>query len=133
MNRVDSSAATVAMVAQPAMARWRLVLSVFKLRIGTLIMLTAIAGLAIVPGGGATPWQSLVLALSVLVASASAGAFNQYVEADSDRLMARTRSRAFASGALQRGPGWLALMAGMLAGAVGATEIGRASCRERVY
>ena len=121
MNRVDSSAATVAMVAQPAMARWRLVLSVFKLRIGTLIMLTAIAGLAVVPGGGATPWQSLVLALSVLVASASAGAFNQYVEADSDRLMARTRSRAFASGALQRGPGWLALMAGMLAGAVGAT------------
>ena len=121
MNRVDSSAATVALVAQPAMARWRLVLSVFKLRIGTLIMLTAIAGLAIVPGGGATPWQSLVLALSVLVASASAGAFNQYVEADSDRLMARTRSRAFASGALQRGPGWLALMAGMLAGAVGAT------------
>ena len=51
MNRVDSSAATVAMVAQPAMARWRLVLSVFKLRIGTLIMLTAIAGLAVVPGG----------------------------------------------------------------------------------
>ena len=98
MNRVDSSAATVAMVAQPAMARWRLVLSVFKLRIGTLIMLTAIAGLAVVPGGGATPWQSLVLALSVLVASASAGAFNQYVEADSDRLMARTRSRASAAG-----------------------------------
>ena len=32
-----------------------------------------------------------MLALSVLVASASAGAFNQYVEADSDRLMARTR------------------------------------------
>ena len=42
-----------------------------------------------------------MLALSVLVASASAGAFNQYVEADSDRLMARTRGRAFASGALR--------------------------------
>jgi len=108
------------MATRPATAGWRLVLSVFKLRIGTLIMLTAIAGLAIVPDGGATPWQSLVLALSVLVASASAGAFNQYVEADSDRLMARTRTRAFASGALQRGPGWLVLMAAMLAGAVGA-------------
>jgi len=108
------------MATRPAIAGWRLVLSVFKLRIGTLIMLTAIAGLVIVPDGGATPWQSLVLALSVLVASASAGAFNQYVEADSDRLMARTRTRAFASGALQRGPGWLVLMAAMLAGAVGA-------------
>ena len=52
--------------------------------------------------------QVLVLALSVLVASASAGAFNQYVEADSDRLMARTRRRAFASGALRalRRRGW---------------------------
>jgi len=110
----------MALAARPATAGWRLVLSVFKLRIGTLIMLTAIAGVAIVPDGGATPWQSLVLALSVLVASASAGAFNQYVEADSDRLMARTRTRAFASGALQRGPGWLVLMAAMLAGAVGA-------------
>lgn len=120
MNRVDPSAAAMVMATRPAIAGWRLVLSVFKLRIGTLIMLTAIAGLAIVPDGGATPWQSLVLALSVLVASASAGAFNQYVEADSDRLMARTRTRAFASGALQRGPGWLVLMAAMLAGAVGA-------------
>ncbi len=120
MNRVDPSAAAMVMATRPATAGWRLVLSVFKLRIGTLIMLTAIAGLVIVPDGGATPWQSLVLALSVLVASASAGAFNQYVEADSDRLMARTRTRAFASGALQRGPGWLVLMAAMLAGAVGA-------------
>jgi protoheme IX farnesyltransferase len=51
--------------------------------------------------------QALVLALSVLAASASAGAFNQYVEADSDRLMARTRTRAFASGALPHTPaGW---------------------------
>ena len=68
MNRVDPSAAAMVMATRPATAGWRLVLSVFKLRIGTLIMLTAIAGLAIVPDGGATPWQSLVLALSVLVA-----------------------------------------------------------------
>ncbi len=72
MNRVDPSAAAMVMATRPAIAGWRLVLSVFKLRIGTLIMLTAIAGLVIVPDGGATPWQSLVLALSVLVASASA-------------------------------------------------------------
>ena len=67
--------------------------------------------------------QGLVLALSVLVASASAGAFNQYIEADSDRLMARTRRRAFASGALSTSPLWLVLIALLLAAAVGASAL----------
>ncbi|MCC7152548.1 MAG: protoheme IX farnesyltransferase [Rubrivivax sp.] len=108
-------------MAQPAAGgRWRLVLGIFKLRIGVLIMLTAIAGLAIVPEGSVGAWPAVVLSLSVLVASASAGAFNQYVEADSDRLMQRTRGRAFASGALTRGPRWIALIVALLGLAVGA-------------
>jgi len=128
MNQVESSLSsppliTPAPVACPVHPRWRLVLSVFKLRIGVLIMFTALAGVAIVPHGLATPWQTLVLALSVLLASASAGAFNQYVEADSDRLMARTKGRAFASGALRRGPRWLVLILGMLVGAVTAAGL----------
>ena len=86
---------------------WRTVLGVFKLRISVLIMATALGGLFIVPDGNVAPAQALVLALSVLLASASAGAFNQFIEADSDRLMARTRHRAFASGALPRSGGWL--------------------------
>ena len=81
--------------------RWRTVLGVFKLRISVLIMATALGGLFIVPGASVAPVQALVLALSVLLASASAGAFNQYAEADSDRLMARTRKRPFASGLLR--------------------------------
>jgi len=96
-------------------ADWRTVLGVFKLRIGTLIMITALAGLAVVPGGTATALQALVLALSVLVASASAGAFNQFVEAESDRLMVRTRRRAFASGTLPRSRGWLLAIVALLA------------------
>ena len=105
----------------PAQAGWRLVAGVFKLRIGLLIMLTAVAGLAIVPGGSSvTALQALVLALSVFVASASAGAFNQYVEADSDRLMPRTRGRAFASGALPRSALWLGIIVGLLVLAVAA-------------
>lgn len=121
MNPIETPlAAAPALAGRHADARWRVVLGVFKLRIGVLITLTAIAGLAVVPGGSLTRWQALVLALSVLVASASAGAFNQFFEADSDRLMARTRSRAFASGTLPRSGSWLALMAAMLALAVGA-------------
>lgn len=110
--------ADVASVARPA--SWRTVLGVFKIRIGVLIMITALGGMAIVPSGVASAAQVLVLALSVLVAAASAGAFNQFVEADSDRQMARTRGRAFASGALQRSVGWLAAIVGLVVLAVAA-------------
>jgi protoheme IX farnesyltransferase len=99
---------------------WRVVLGVFKLRIGVLIMLTALAGLAITPAPAPAAWQVLVMALAVLVSSASAGAFNQFIEADSDRLMRRTRQRAFACGRLAATPAWLALIVGMLALAVAA-------------
>jgi heme o synthase len=120
MNR--SSLPSASAMAVPAAARagadWRTVLGVFKIRIGVLIMITALGGLAIVPENQASALQVLVLALSVLVASASAGAFNQFVEADSDRLMARTRRRAFASGALPRSVGWLLAIVSLLAAAV---------------
>ena len=98
--------------------RWRTVLGVFKLRIGFLIMLTALAGLAITPAPAPAAWQVLVMALAVLVASASSGAFNQFIEAESDRLMRRTRGRAFASGQLATSPAWLALIVGLLVAAV---------------
>jgi protoheme IX farnesyltransferase len=98
----------------------RAVLSLFKLRIGVLIMVTALVGLAVTPGASLTGVQVLVLALSVLAASASAGAFNQYAEHEADRLMTRTSGRAFATGVLPHHPGWLLLMLAMLAGAVAA-------------
>ncbi len=104
-----------------ASPHWRTVLSIFKLRIGFLIMLTALAGLAISPAPAPALWQIAVMAIAVLISSASAGAFNQFIEADSDRLMKRTRERAFASGELRAGPAWLGLIAGLLAFAVAAT------------
>jgi protoheme IX farnesyltransferase len=97
----------------------RLIFDLFKLRIGFAIALTALAGVAVAPGaaGGAT---IAVIGLAVLVASAAAGAFNQYVEADLDKRMARTRSRAFATGRFTRHPGWLALIAALVGGATAA-------------
>jgi protoheme IX farnesyltransferase len=106
--RAARSAATVA----------RDVLGLFKLRIGVLIMITALVGLAVTPGAALSLLQVAALALAVLVASASAGAFNQYVEHESDRLMARTRRRAFVTGALPHTPAWLALIGALLAGAI---------------
>ncbi|MGE5097304.1 MAG: heme o synthase [Betaproteobacteria bacterium] len=97
----------------------RLVFDLFKLRIGFAIALTALAGVAVAPGsvaGGTV----LAIAAAVLVASAAAGALNQYVEADIDRRMARTRGRAFVTGRLRRHPGWLALIGALVFGATAA-------------
>ena len=98
----------------------REVLGLFKLRIGGVIMITALVGLAVTPGPELSLTQWVVLALSVLVSSASAGAFNQYIEHDTDRLMARTRGRAFVTGALPHTPAWLVLIVALLAVSVGA-------------
>ncbi len=92
--------------------------SVFKLRIGVAITLSAIAGLAVTPGLGPAPWQIAVLAFAVLLSSASAGAFNHYAEADLDARMARTRNRPFVTGVYRTGALWLWTIALLLAVAV---------------
>jgi len=86
----------------------RLFFDLFKLRIGLVIGFTAVAGLAITPGPALPGWRILALALAVTLASAAAGAFNQFVERDLDARMARTRRRAFVTGRLTAGPAWLA-------------------------
>ena len=102
----------------------KLVADLFKLRIGLAIALAAAAGVAVAPGR-APPWAAMGVVLAVLVASAAAGAFNQYVEADLDRRMRRTRNRPFASGRFTRGPAWLALIAALVvAGTAAAAAFG---------
>jgi len=95
----------------------RLFFDLFKLRIGLVIGFTAVAGLAITPGPAVGGWRILALALAVTLASAAAGAFNQYVERDLDAVMSRTRKRAFVTGRLVAGPAWLAAIT--LIGAAG--------------
>lgn len=88
----------------------------FKLRIGLVIGFTAVAGLA-VTRGPSSPVRGMLVTLAVVVASAAAGAFNQYVERDIDARMARTRRRPFVTGALARSRGWLLLIGAMVVGA----------------
>lgn len=94
------------------------VLSIFKLRIGVAIMMSAIGGAAITPGIMPDLWRVAILAVAVFLASASAGAFNQWAEADLDRRMKRTASRPFASGRFRAGGPWLTAILGLLAVAV---------------
>lgn len=98
-----------------------MLLEVFKLRIGFAIMLTAIAGLAATPGPLPPLPRILVLGLAVLLASAAAGAFNQYIERDLDARMPRTRRRPFVTGHYRAGPLWLGIIGLLLALAVTAT------------
>ncbi|MDD5175609.1 MAG: heme o synthase [Sterolibacterium sp.] len=94
-------------------AIWHVVLNIvglFKLRIGFVIMITALAGYAVTPGKAIGSIQLAILALAVMISSASAGAFNQYLEWDIDRLMQRTQGRAFVTGELSHTPAWLLLI-----------------------
>ena len=85
----------------------RALLNLFKLRIGVAIAVAALAGWAVERGPALAGWQVAVLALAVLMSSAAAGAFNQYVERDIDARMRRTRGRPFVTGRLRHGPAWL--------------------------
>ena len=96
----------------------RNLLSLFKLRIGVAIAFAAAAGLAVERGAGLPGAQAALLVLAVLVASAAAGAFNQYVEKDLDARMRRTAGRPFVTGALRHGPHWLWLIGAMTLAAV---------------
>ena len=109
----------------------RLLLSVFKLRIGVAIMLCTLAGAAVAPspdigpniGSGIGPGALAVLALAVLLSSCAAGAFNQYAERDLDARMARTRSRPFVTGRYSGAWYWPAGIAALLLAAVAAAAL----------
>lgn len=98
----------------------KLVLGLFKLRIGVVIAFTALVGWAVTPGRALAAWQVAILGLAVFLSSASAGAFNQYVECDIDRQMMRTRKRAFVTGELPRTQVWLWVILGLVALSVAA-------------
>ena len=96
-------------------------INLFKLRIGVIMAITALVALIITPGQSVPVWQAALLAVTVLMASGSAGAFNQYYERDYDKLMERTANRPFVTGRFSSdNPVWLTIIFGMLVVGVGA-------------
>lgn len=95
-----------------------LLVNVFKIRIGFVMAITALVALLVTPGAPVPAWQALLLTLAVLLASASAGAFNQFYERDIDALMPRTRNRPFVTGAFRHDRRWLFIIAGLLVAGV---------------
>lgn len=97
--------------------------SVFKLRIGFAIMLSGLAGLAITPGATPETWKIVLFSFAILLSSASAGAFNQFIERDLDSRMKRTRNRPFVTGRFHADRYWLSVIALMLLISVLATSV----------
>lgn len=93
-------------------------INVFKLRIGFVIALAALGGMAITPGLSLPVWKILVLFLTVMMGSAAAGAFNQYSERDMDAKMLRTKNRPFVTGFFQHSRKWLVIIGLLLLVAV---------------
>ena len=118
MSRISTDAA----LAQPF--DWSMMLrqlsNLFKLRIGVVMALVSVVTLVVTPGPAIPAWQVLVLALTVLLAASSAGAFNQYYETDIDARMRRTVDRPFVTGAFAHNRWWLLLIGAMLVAGVGA-------------
>jgi protoheme IX farnesyltransferase len=75
---------------------------------------------AVAPGPAPQAWKIAVLALAVLLSSASAGAFNQFMERDLDARMNRTRHRPFVTGRFTANGYWLAGIVLLLVVAVAA-------------
>jgi protoheme IX farnesyltransferase len=97
--------------------------NLLKLRIGVVMMLTALVAMVITPGPQPSALEVLVLAFAVLISAGSAGAFNQYFEVDIDRRVARTCNRPFVTGYFQRGPMWLGIILLLLVAGVGSAAL----------
>jgi len=97
--------------------------NLLKLRIGVVMMLTALVAMAVTPGQQPGALGTLVLAFAILAAAGAAGAFNQYFEVDLDRRVPRTCNRPFVTGYFSRSPVWLVVFLLMLIAGVGSAAL----------
>jgi len=99
------------------------VTNLLKLRIGVVMMLTALVAMMVTPGPQPDAFEALVLAFAVLISAGAAGAFNQYFEVDLDRKVARTCNRPFVTGYFRKGPMWLGIILLLLVVGVGSAAL----------
>ncbi len=99
------------------------VTNLLKLRIGVVMMLTALVAMVATPGPQPSAFEALVLAFAVLISAGAAGAFNQYFEVDLDRKVPRTCNRPFVTGYFRKGPMWLGIILLLLVVGVGSAAL----------
>jgi protoheme IX farnesyltransferase len=97
--------------------------NLLKLRIGVVMMLTALVAMVVTPGQQPSGFEALVLAFAVLISAGAAGAFNQYFEVDLDRKVPRTCNRPFVTGYFRKSPLWLGIILLLLVAGVGSAAL----------
>jgi protoheme IX farnesyltransferase len=97
--------------------------NLLKLRIGVIMMLTALVAMVVTPGQALDGLQVVVLAFAVLISAGSAGAFNQYFEVDIDSVMQRTKDRPFVTGRFHKSPLWIVFILALLGAGVGSAAL----------
>src|SRR5262245_29567999 len=87
---------------EPSMAGVGDYLELMKPRVMSLVVFTALVGLAVAPGH-LHPVLSFTALLCIAVGAGAAGALNMWYDADIDAVMARTASRPIPAGHVQPG------------------------------
>ena len=114
-----------AAVAPERISLGRLIVTLFKLRVVSLLLLAAYGGAALgaLSTGTFTMGAFLLLTVAGLFSAAGASAINQYLERESDVTMKRTARRPLPTGAIANPRLVLWLGLGMIAGATGLAAI----------
>ena len=103
-------------LAAPKMGMRKLIVTLFKLRVVSLLLLSAFGGAAL--GAAYVPEVSLgsllVLAVAGTLSAAGSSAINQYIERDRDTKMSRTAARPLATGQIENPHVVLGIAGGMI-------------------
>jgi heme o synthase len=91
-----------------------------KPRVMSLVILTALVGLMVAPGG-IDPFAGVVALFCIAAGAGAAGALNMWYDADIDALMARTAMRPIPSGRVSRSE---ALVFGLMLGTCAVLSLG---------
>jgi protoheme IX farnesyltransferase len=98
----DALTAPASLVAEPSLASAGDYLALMKPRVMSLVIFTALTGLAIAPGS-THPMTAFTALLCIAVGAGAAGALNMGYEGDIDAVMTRTARRPVPRGRITRG------------------------------
>lgn len=105
----------------PRLSPRKLIVTLFKLRVVSLLVLSSLGGAALGTwaGGEATPLALGLLLLTGTLSAAGASAINQYLERERDTRMSRTAARPLATGQIGNPTAVLWLAISMIAASMG--------------